>query len=854
MARSPKAPPTEQEVWINGKRWIAAEPLRYALQATAPAALMVGQNTHADTQGLLEHPVDLRGHLGSWEQKLGEEDRGNYIMAPLLIANGEVSLPPKQATTTPANMSTALDAGCSYCVSDIDGTQKVYVVYGDRMWKASATTFTLVGQVANARGMALIETHVGRYRRALMWGCGAGADLQISYDGINLTAPWSGERADLVWNQSFVAAQSGPLGVAIVPMLIRDGKVKGLRVYSSADEPSADWRLHPALLLGALTGWSGFRYLGELSTSDPSVAPGHLAALGFAGCSLIAGRGVIGIALCSYASMAPGASYYVSSIPFPETEMIGDIIAGCRFLDCFALSNGKPPVYLWSPNETLKAIGPFGTDGIPSVWAGMVIRHLFADGPYLLALVSIGSSIYLFRYDSQTDTWDIPATQAGSYVGGSTPALVVRGALAGGTAPGGEIEMVPDGAGNYDTWILKMGMSGEKYATLVEDEPDNDETYLSAPTGVGDHRQTFTMSNVAVPTGYSIIGVRIEACVRRAGTYGQQAAKLTIRSAATDADSPTFAQLGQMERVPGGIYDGTAGVLSSGLFGYGHVNYTWYTDPATGVAWTQAGVNALEGGILVSGIAPTRITWLRAFCVYAGTASAATMVNRLWYHAGGASPALPYLTLPEDGSWNLRGSGIDYAAGGLGSVLYSRTLTFNRPERQKIVYGVRFHGHFNATHYLRFSYMADGASPSALQDVKADGTLIRFGSGKGVVCYTFEPIFVFYGGNTTDSPVLAHKGCVIEYDEVTDKRLLIGLKVDLKRTAQLRAPPVVIETIVEELEGLMTGGLLFTFKWVDRPERYVKVAPATYSDLMEELRRVGEGVVTLWLTEPIPSA
>src|SRR3990172_1739846 len=99
----------ETIVKLNGKEWIAREPVAWRLQPDIPLALMQGQNTHADTQGLLEYPVLFRGLMGRWEQRLGRDVDGYWDNQGVLVNDGAAARAIRLVTTSPANMATGAD-------------------------------------------------------------------------------------------------------------------------------------------------------------------------------------------------------------------------------------------------------------------------------------------------------------------------------------------------------------------------------------------------------------------------------------------------------------------------------------------------------------------------------------------------------------------------------------------------------------------------------------------------------------------------------------------------------------------------------------------------------------------------
>lgn len=841
----------ETIVKLNGKEWIAREPVAWRLQPDIPLALMQGQNTHADTQGLLEYPVLFRGLMGRWEQRLGRDVDGYWDNQGVLVNDGAAARAIRLVTTSPANMATGADPGCAFCVSDIDGATKVYVVWGDRMYKTATTTWTEVGQVANAKGRSLVLTYGAELKPCLMWAAGRDADIQVTYDGASISGPWAGERADLIWHLTHPKI-IGSKGLGGVPVRLVGNKVGTLKVSGGVNARS-HWPLGDDTDIGRLYGWAPIKYIGALTSQDAVVRPTQDLPSTYGSTSLLIGRGVMGINIRGAGAVTSPTSTYdrLSTTVFQETLALGDLLAGCVWRGAVALSTGKAPVYLWSPNSPPEAIGPFNADGVPSTWAGYVIRDLTPDGNFLLALVEKGGVLYIWRYDGETKTWDVPSVgQTGLHPAGNNPIAVVRTGLAGSAGHGGEIELIPTGAGTYAEWLV-TGISGSvnRYAAVSEEPPDDDETYI-APDGGTSMRILFAMSNIALPASYSLVGVRVVALVKRL-KGSDSSFQFMIRSGASEALSGVFDDLGQQEHVPGGLFDGTR--LARGKFSYQPFSWTFTVDPATGIAWTEAGVNGMECGLDAADI-NLRCTWLRAYAVYRSSATDGTQTNRVWHGLGHATtPKLAYIDLPDHG-WNPRGSSVQYDAGDTARAIWTPHMGFQRPERQKRFLGVRFHGEFDATNNLRVSYSLDKAAAVLLGTVTADGQFLRFGTGSvGLVGRTLQLGFAPQGNAGTGICELGDKGAVIEYQEVRDNRWLIGpVLLDLLRTAEHRRQ-IEPEKLFEELEALITTGTLFTLDYADRPQKLVAIAYPSAGTLTEELLEVKGDLVSLWLEEPVPS-
>lgn len=866
-------------VKLNGQKWVARRQVRYQLQPSQPLTVMVGQQTHADSQGVLEHPLDVRGPMGLYERRLGRGQAGVWDSdGGIMVNDGEVTLGPALSAMTPMGLDTGTDVGCSYCLSDIDGQMKVYVAYGSDVFKsADGVNWTLVATVAGAKGLSIIESRATGGQRALLWACGDGADMQVSYDGVSFSAEWPGEKADFVFNAMTQGLHRNPWPLRW-PVKAYKGKLFGF-TFTGPGQLSATaspWTAGP-LSLENHVGANGLRYLGSLSNvtlapgAAPRSGPGQLLpGQGFQArfdqYTFLGSRGVIAVVIRTFqhsgliTDPATGDLYRggiapdLVAMPFPETEALGEIIAGCIYQGQVALSNGAFPIYLWTPGKPPEPIGPFGIDGVPSRWQGAEVRALEADGRYLLALVSAGGNVYAWRYDAATDTWDLPPPpRTGSIVGGQRPMMIVRAGMGGSGAVGSEVELVPNANGTYNTWVKAGPAPAGNFDAVDDPVPDEDETYVESRTGGG--KQSFGLSDITLPTGYSIVGLRIEALVKSRGvtTTGNRVS-LFVRSGLSVASSPTFTGIGRPQTAWGGLST-RGGGYEWGIMGYSRVSHTFYTDPATGAPWTQAGVNGAEAGLDSGTDTGVRCTWLRAYVIVSGSAGSPTDKSMLLYHAGDpTTPALVRIDLPETG-WNLRGSGLNYCAGDANRKLYLPHIGFNRPERQKVVYALRFHGELSVTNAVRASYSVDKGSEQVIgTDATADGAMLRLGStGEGIKVRTFQPILALLGGNGTSSPVLAPLGIVVLYDEVPDERMLIGLDLDLRETWKLRAPRVEIEDLVQELEALATQGTLFAFEFADRPTKLVKVSPMTVAQLLESLNEVSGDVVRLWLAEPVPS-
>lgn len=133
--------------------------------------------------------------------------------------------------------------------------------------------------------------------------------------------------------------------------------------------------------------------------------------------------------------------------------------------------------------------------------------------------------------------------------------------------------LAPDGDGDDEDWSLSSGV--DSYALVNETSPaDDDSDYIEdSTTG---NRTIFTFGNV--PTGQTgIVGV-------------QQWTNARV----TDATSYT---LKQTMKSGGTLYPQTGQSITSQSFAQYRDLYE--TDPDTGVAWTESGLNAIQAGVEV---------------------------------------------------------------------------------------------------------------------------------------------------------------------------------------------------------------------------------------------------------------
>lgn len=129
----------------------------------------------------------------------------------------------------------------------------------------------------------------------------------------------------------------------------------------------------------------------------------------------------------------------------------------------------------------------------------------------------------------------------------------------------------PDGAGFYSQWAPTPAVANWQN---VDETTPNDDTDYNADATVGD-RDSYTFSNL-LGTAATILAVALVPRVRK-----DDAAARTVK---------------RFVRAGGVNYDGVAVAVPGS---YGYLQEVLATNPATGIAWTPAEVNAIECGIKV---------------------------------------------------------------------------------------------------------------------------------------------------------------------------------------------------------------------------------------------------------------
>lgn len=132
--------------------------------------------------------------------------------------------------------------------------------------------------------------------------------------------------------------------------------------------------------------------------------------------------------------------------------------------------------------------------------------------------------------------------------------------------------LVPTAAGNSTGWTPNTGVN---YAAVDETAQDGDTTYVSASTP--NTKDTYTFGNMPVsPT--SIFAIQ-NVILAKKNDAGSKSLTPVIRSSGADYDGSVF--------TVGNSYNYSLDIRE--------------TDPATGVAWTESGVNSAEFGIKLLG-------------------------------------------------------------------------------------------------------------------------------------------------------------------------------------------------------------------------------------------------------------
>lgn len=130
--------------------------------------------------------------------------------------------------------------------------------------------------------------------------------------------------------------------------------------------------------------------------------------------------------------------------------------------------------------------------------------------------------------------------------------------------------LFPDGAGNYSAWTPTAGAN---YTNVDETTPNDDTDYVASSTVA--QRDSYTYSNM-LGAAATILAVALVPRIRK-----DDAVARTVK---------------RFVRAGGVDYDGAAVAVPAT---YGYLQEILAVNPATGLAWTPAEVNAIEAGIKV---------------------------------------------------------------------------------------------------------------------------------------------------------------------------------------------------------------------------------------------------------------
>lgn len=131
----------------------------------------------------------------------------------------------------------------------------------------------------------------------------------------------------------------------------------------------------------------------------------------------------------------------------------------------------------------------------------------------------------------------------------------------------------PTANGTYQEWGEMWGSGTTHWDRVAEVNADDLDSYLMDNTWNGTERDSYQLSDTTFGT-ISYVDVTVRA-FRITQSAPNNNVKLFIRSGTTDAESAVMTLSGS----------------------WTNVTQRWTTDPATGAAWTQAAVNALQAGM-----------------------------------------------------------------------------------------------------------------------------------------------------------------------------------------------------------------------------------------------------------------
>lgn len=160
------------------------------------------------------------------------------------------------------------------------------------------------------------------------------------------------------------------------------------------------------------------------------------------------------------------------------------------------------------------------------------------------------------------------------------------------------LRLAPDGNGSTASWTNGTGASDY---TQVDEVPTSDADYIQCAAAAGDKVHLVTLescSSAGMPSGATINAFKAFARLRE-NSSGSSAFKVRIRSGSTNSDGSTF--------------NGSTTLTN-------HFRIL-ETDPNTGSAWTESGVDAVEVGVVETANIATRCTAICGFVLYTEAAN-----------------------------------------------------------------------------------------------------------------------------------------------------------------------------------------------------------------------------------------
>lgn len=223
-----------------------------------------------------------------------------------------------------------------------------------------------------------------------------------------------------------------------------------------------------------------------------------------------------------------------------------------------------------APNNALLAISPQPIPINQWVYIELYIR-IANSGGRVVAKIN-GETVIDFTGDTSQSSESITLVQFRNWNGASIDDVYIADtAGAVNNSFLGDVAVLtarPSGAGASAQLTPSAGANWE----CVDENPMSDTDFVSSD--VAGHQDLYVMSDI--PTNYEVKGVQT-----------------TVRAKKDDAG---YRQVRHLVRSAGTTYDGDDRWLGTN---YAASVSVFNTDPATGVAWTPAGVNAAEAGVEV---------------------------------------------------------------------------------------------------------------------------------------------------------------------------------------------------------------------------------------------------------------